>query len=30
VTRDGAIDQQDVDRLKAMAVRLDAGNGGGT
>lgn len=30
VTRDGAVDEQDVERLKAMAVRLDrAGNGGG-
>lgn len=30
VTWDGEIDQQDVDRLKAMAVQLNAVNGGGT
>lgn len=32
VTRDGTVDEQDVERLKAMAVRLDratAGGGGG-
>ncbi|MBX3403206.1 MAG: hypothetical protein KF699_07325 [Phycisphaeraceae bacterium] len=28
VTRDGAVDEQDVERLRAMAVRLDRAGGG--